>query len=329
MAVKKVVRKVGKPSRKEKYRRKEAVVRRRSKMLADVSGLTLPDAPKEADTDFGNYLTLIYGRPGMGKSTFASTYPDACFFSCERISKALEVFDLNEAKGGVTDWGVFRKGVELLEDNPDKFRTVVVDTIDAAYQQCLEWVCKKKKIEHPQDDGYGKGWNAVWTEFNGMLDRIIATGRGLVLTSHSKEIEITAHSGDTYTRIQPSMSGQAYKAVKAKSDFVLYAEFIKDNSGKSRRVLITEGDEVVDAKSPELDTPIPMYLPFPKKGGFDLVNCAFLGEDVGIPMETVKPAKATSKAGTDFIKKGQARAAAKKVARRNVKKGGPKKVRRA
>ena len=184
--------------------------------------IKLPDKPKKAVADFYRYASLIYGRPGVGKTPFLASFPGTVLFSCERVSKGIECFDLNAENGGVYRWEIFREGVKLLQQT-DRFQTVAIDTIDAAYQHCLDYVCRKRGIEHPQDEAYGKAWSAVRDEFEAQLDAIWKTGRGIVFSSHAHEVEITSHSGEKYTRSQPTMSGQAYKFIKAKTDFGSYA----------------------------------------------------------------------------------------------------------
>jgi len=224
------------------------------------------------------------------------------FFSCERVCRALAVPDFNRENGGVVDWGVFRRGVELLEDSR-RYRIVAIDTIAAAYRMCMDWVCRSMSIDHPQDAPYGKGWDAVKTEFETQITRLLQSGRGLVLSAHAKEMEITSFSGQKYTRIQPDVPGAAYQIIKAKTDFVFYAEYVKDSGGKTRRVLITEGDEIIDAKRAQ---DLPLFLPMPREGGYDLVSKALVDQSLGIPIQEVRPANTSSKGTTTFLGKQQA-----------------------
>lgn len=258
------------------------------------AGLSLPTAPKKACADFLRYASLIYGRPGIGKTTWAASFPDALLLSCERVSKGIECFDFNAENGGVRDWATMRAAVDLLEKEKGRFKTIVIDTIDAAYNHALAFACKRMGIAHPQDEGYGKGWDAVKAEFVGVMDRIWATGRGLVFISHAKEAEIQSYSGEKYTRIQPTMSGQAYNFIKAKTDFVFYAEYYRDAAGNPFRILVTQGDDVVDAKSAGN---LPRFLPLTKEDGVETVLAAFRGEDVGIDPADLRSGKQTSKSG--------------------------------
>lgn len=235
-------------------------------------------------------------------------------FSCERVSKGLAAFDFNWERGGVHNWDIFRAGVALLQKD-DRFLTVGIDTVDAAYEHCKAWTCNKLGIDHPGDLGYGKGWNAVKSEFTRQLYAIQKTGRGIVFTSHSREVEITSHSGASYTRIQPSMPGQAFDVLKALTDFVFYADYLKDRSGHTQRVLITEGDEIIEAKQA---VPLPRFMPMPKGEGFSLLEQAFAGEDVGYDPVQLSPVKETTKTMSGVVRAAQVKKTAgkKKVARR-------------
>jgi len=271
-------------------------------------GYRLPDKPKKPCEDFFSYVSAIYGRPGVGKTTWATSFPDSLLLSCERVSKGIECYDFMADEGGVRNWETFLAAVDLLEKNPDRFRTVVIDTIDAAYNQCLTAVCKKREISHPQDEGHGKAWDAVRREFTETIDRLQRTGRGIVFISHAKEIEILSHSGEKYSRIQPTMSGQAYAFVKAKTDFVFFAEYFRDPNGNPMRVLVTSGDEVVDAKSAG---DLPRFLPLERQNGVDVILRAFRGEAVGIDPRNLRTSKQTSRSGGALISKARTEAVKK------------------
>ena len=280
--------------------------------------LALPTEMKEVNDNFFDYITLIYGRPGIGKTTFAASYPNAVLFSCERVSPGIKCYDFNtENKGpGVNTWEVFREGVKLLKKS-NQFETVVIDTVASAYAHCLEWKCDDLGIPYPKDNDYGKSWGAVKEEFENQLNQIRKTGRKLVFTAHANEREIETHSGEKYTRIEPLMSSGAQKICKAITDFVFYADFVKID-GKSKRVLFTTGDEIIDAKHAELESEtFPRYLPLKAKNGAQVVLEAFLGKDVGIDPDLIKPEKRTSDVAAESIAN---EATKKKLARIKKKK---------
>lgn len=275
-------------------------------------GLTLPTEKKEALKDLLRFSQMLYGREKIGKSTHYASYPDSIFFATEPGVKGLEIYELNAEGGGVRDWDIFLKGIKLLEDNPDSFRFVIVDTVDEAYSHCLDWVCKNRGIEYPgQDDqgreDFGKSWRAVRKEFTSAIHRILRTGRGVAFTSHSKEETVKSKSGVSYQRVYPTISRQGREVIEALVDFYFYCEYVRDMMGNTQRVIFTHGDEMVWAGCrPVAGINLPQFLPLTEEGGFELLQAAFDGEDVGIAPEKLMPANTTAAPAKKLIQKSRA-----------------------
>lgn len=233
-----------------------------------------------------DYIYLLFGRGGIGKTLMASEWPDSLLFSCEKVSKGLRAHDFNTDNGGpgCASWPIFLHGIDLLE-RTDRFRTVVIDTIDSSYRHCIDFVCDREQIDAPDDVGWGKGWGKIWKEYNSAINRILATDRGIVFTSHIREAEITSATGAKFTRIMPSMPGGAWRMVEAIADFVFYFEYFKDLHGNKIRAILTEGDELVEAKRA---IELPRLIPIAKGKGFKTLQRAFKGEDVGLELSEVR-----------------------------------------
>lgn len=272
--------------------------------------LALPTRPKEPDTDLSHYTLLVYGREKIGKTTLFASFPEAVFFSTEPGTKGLRIFELNADDGGVRNWDIFRQGVDLLEANPGQFKNVIIDTVDRAYDMCLDWVCRTRGIEYPGTDAngkedYGKSWRAVKEEFTDQIHRILQTGRGVCFSSHANEVDIRSRNGESYTRICPSMSGQARKVIEALVDLFFYAEYVRDIDGNTRRILICEGDETIWAGARATVTEsFPRFLPL-EKNGYKVIRDAFLGKHEGIAASEIMPGKATTETGKQYIRKAR------------------------
>jgi len=282
--------------------------------------IELPSTPRDIESDLRKYITLIYGREGIGKSTFFASFPGIIFFSTEPGTAGLEVLDFNWEEGGVTSWEIFQRGVELLvKEGPGRIKNVVIDTIDRAYDLCNVYICKELGIAHVgedksgKSDRSGKGWSQLKKEFVFQLYRLTQAGFGLGLTSHMKMTEIESHSGDKYNVIIPSMSGQAFGVVRAITAYIFYAEYIKDTSGDTQRILITEGDELITAKH---RGEFPRFIKMEEDNGYQVFKDAFDGKDIGLDPSDFNSSKKTSKVGQASIKKTQmdnARKPGKKV----------------
>jgi hypothetical protein len=286
------------------------------------SGLALPSKPKAADFDLSHYITILYGREKIGKTTMAASFPDAIFFATEPGTKGLEVYELNAENGGVKDWSILREGIDLLEGT-DRFKTVVIDTADRAYELCAKYICGKLGIDHQsldktgKQDRSGRGWQMVRTEFMEQINRIVQSGRGIVFTSHSKEALIQSRSGDEYTRIQPTMTGQARGVIEPLADLFIYCEYMKNTEGETKRIMITEGDELVCAGGRTAEGgSLPKYLPMVKSGGFELLQKAFAGDYPGLNPKTLTPRKDTGEGAKSRLRKDQSKGSGAKRRRK-------------
>ncbi len=175
---------------------------------------------------------------------------------------------LNVRKMKCRGWQAFLDILDLLEAayasgdlEGDMF---IVDTVDNLFSYCRKFVCEKKKIDHPSDLGFGKGWEALGTEWNNAILRLAAMDRGIIFVSHAKEKEVTV-GGMKQPKTVPSLSGASYAAVNALVDFIFYADFkeFKNPATKKReikRVLYTKGSDTIEAgdRTGELPSTIPL-----------------------------------------------------------------------
>lgn len=284
----------------------------------------LPTEQTWPSEDIREYSLLLYGPPGIGKTTFFASFPQALFLLTEP-GKPSGAYIFNESAGGVTDWSVMEAAVKLLEKDKSRFKNVVIDTLDEAYEMCQRFVCKAAGVEHPHDaNDYGKTWDAVTRAFKNMFARIRRTGRGLYLTSHAKEGVVQPATGKEYTKIGPSVTGKAGAKVIALLDFVFYADYYSVN-GKTRRLVCTTGTELVVGKQRPIGREalqLPRYIALPEdpRDDYEMFAAAFRGEAKGIEPEFVSTSKLSSKTVSAQAKAEQSEKVQKALRRK--RKGG-------
>ena len=71
---------------------------------------------------------VIYGPEGIGKSTFASRFPDPVFIDTEGSTNDMDVARLPRP----TSWNMLFEAIEYIKNNPGVCKTLVIDTIDWA-----------------------------------------------------------------------------------------------------------------------------------------------------------------------------------------------------
>jgi len=283
----------------------------RKKGRKRVLDIPLPTIMTEPERDIRKYIFLIYAPPGWGKTSLFATFPSAVFFCGERGTKGVRRFEYNEKDGGVYNWEIMEEGVRKLEaDKSPRFKHVILDTVRRLYDFCSDAYCKEHDIEKPGVDrdgnsDWGESWRGIAEKFMRILERIQATGRGVGLSSHSKEKGVEDGAGEERNYVQPNLNKSAMNMLTAFVDFGFCGETILTPAGDNARVLITEGNEGMWGKHRELEgIQFPRVLPVPdKKSGYTVIRSAFLGkeEHLTIKLDDLRTGVLTSKAMADLL----------------------------
>lgn len=200
------------------------------------SDLSLPVEFSEPSDSLGDYSWLIFGAKKIGKTRLSAQFPDSFHMMTEPGGKAVRL-----RQRPIVRWSDFTGYVKLL-DKDKTFKTQIIDTADILFQLCSDDVCRKRGIDHPSDEEWGKGWAAVRNEFTKWIQRLMGNGKGTIFISHATEREIKRRSGGSYHSIQPTLSGQARDILEGMVDIFAYFDYKED-----QRVLTIRGDETIAA----------------------------------------------------------------------------------
>ncbi len=172
---------------------------------------------------------VVYGPEGIGKSTFASHFPEPVFIDTEGSTKDMDVARFEKA----TSWQLLIEQVRYVITHPNVCKTLVIDTADWAEQMCVESICKKNGKSGIEDFGYGNGYVYAKEEFGhflNLLEDVVEKGIHVVLTAHAhiKKFEQPDEMG-AYDRWEMKLgkktSSQTSPLVKEWADMVLFANF--------------------------------------------------------------------------------------------------------
>lgn len=206
---------------------------------------------------------VIYGPEGIGKSTFASKFPNPLFTDTEGSTKDLDVrrFDRPESAEAVV------AQIEYVKVHPDVCKTYVIDTADWLERLCTRAVCARLKIKGIEEIGYGKGYVYVNEDFCrilNLLEDIIDLGINVVVTAHAamRKFEQPDELG-AYDRWELKLDKRNAPVLKEWADEVLFVNYkttvekTKDKKYKAsggQRVMYTCHHSCWDAKN-RLDLP--------------------------------------------------------------------------
>ncbi len=201
---------------------------------------------------------VVYGPEGIGKSTFASKFPDPVFIDTEGSTKDMDVARLPAP----SSWNMLLEEVRYVMDNPQVCKTLVIDTADWAEQLCSTSVCDKHQKSGIEDFGYGKGYVFLQEEFEKLLNLLTDVVEqkmiNVVLTAHAKmrKFEQPDEMG-AYDRWEMKLSKNVSPMVKEWADMVLFANYKthvvkvdgKNKAQGGQRVLYTTHHSCWDAKN--------------------------------------------------------------------------------
>lgn len=233
-----------------------------------MSLLTNPSDLKESTIFSG----LVYGQPGIGKTTLAlSSKNPVCIDvdrGMKRVEKRFQVPSLQvESYQQVLD---LINGPELAP-----FDTIVIDTLGKLIDRIGDYVC----IENPkfrQGDGSlaMKGWGAVKIKFQQLIKLIQGKNKSVIFVAHESEEK----DGDK-TKKRPDCAGSARKDIVKELDFMGYMEAV----GGKRTICFNPTDAFYAKNSCGLDGII--EVPDLRSGG---ANSFVQDEIVGAMQERQK-----------------------------------------
>lgn len=202
--------------------------------------------------------TVIYGSEGIGKSTFASHYPDPVFIDTEGGTTQMDIRRIEKP----ATWNELIADIEEVAKTPDICKTLVIDTADWAEQLCVAHVCEKYKQNSIESFGYGKGYTYLaeeWARFLAACDKVIAAGIHVVIVAHAKQRkqELPDEAG-AFDRWEMKHSKQVAPLLKEWADLLLFLNYrtyvvtTETNSRKAqggKRVMFTTHHPCWDAKN--------------------------------------------------------------------------------
>jgi phage nucleotide-binding protein len=161
---------------------------------------------------------LVYGQPGIGKTTIALSSPNPVLFDFDggvsRINKAHQCPTLQ-----VESWEQVLDALTELEQAND-FKTIVVDTAGKMLDFMSDYIMRNDPKMKMRDGSLAlKGYGQRKVMFVNLLKRVSMMGKHIVFVAHEKEDK------DGETRIvRPDMSGSSLGDLLKELDLVGYMQ---------------------------------------------------------------------------------------------------------
>ncbi len=206
------------------------------------------DEPTLEEASFQDCSSLVYGRPKIGKTMFASLFDGVYMLPTEP-----GLIQKNVRRTRIRNWVSFKKFVQWAEKHPKKVATVAmwcIDTADNLSKFCMQYTCGRAGTAHPTDQEWGKGWESFSDEFAHWVFRLMVLPPGTMFLSHETDKEVVSRR-IKITRCLPAMPKTTYKILNASCDIIMQMGYVyKREKGKTKvasRCLYTKPTETRDA----------------------------------------------------------------------------------
>lgn len=166
---------------------------------------------------------LIYGPPGLGKTSLAAEFPNPVFIDVEQgIPGDLEVPTFGEVAG----YDAVIESIGALYSGDHAFQTVVIDSLDKLEPMVWAKTCADNKWASIEDPGYGKGYVAADRYWQQLLDGLNALrrdrGMAIVLIAHSHVERFESPVSAPYNRYDIRLHKRASALVQDDVDAILF-----------------------------------------------------------------------------------------------------------
>lgn len=166
---------------------------------------------------------LIYGPPGMGKTTFASEWPDPVFLQVEDGTPG----DLELASfGRLTSYEDVIDAIGALYQEDHGQQTVVLDSLDKLEPLVWAKVCADNNWQNVESPGYGKGYVSADIYWRDLIEGMNALrrdkGMGVVYIAHSSIENVNDPMTTSYSRFDIRLHKRAVGIFQDEVDAILF-----------------------------------------------------------------------------------------------------------
>ena len=176
---------------------------------------------------------IIYGPPGVGKTTFGASAGSVLLIDLEQGANAMAC----HRTPYLDQWPAIATWLTAVRDDDHGYTAVAIDSLDWLIRRIEEHVsgCADGQMDatlNRSHGGYGNGKqvmrNHVYQVLLPLLDRIVERGIAVLLLAHAKRTTLTDVDGVTLEKTTPELPDDYLQVFVEWSDFVCLARLADD-----------------------------------------------------------------------------------------------------
>ena len=214
---------------------------------------------------------VVYGPPGVGKTSFGASMPDPLFLTDDQedglntLKSSKRIANETPMLPPAASWTDVLGALEALAVGDHDYKTLVVDTLGGMERLCHAHVCERDFNGQWGDQGfasYNKGYEVAlpeWRMFLNALDRLRnERNMAIVCLAHSQIRSYHNPEGEDYDRFLPDLHNKTWAVTHRWADMVLFCNYqtqtVKEGShakgqGGQQRRMYTEYHPAYEAKN--------------------------------------------------------------------------------
>lgn len=187
--------------------------------LNDVVSTTTPFTPMKL---------LVYGTPGVGKTTFGTTFESPLVLCVEEgLSASMGAIPHIPSQGTIQSVDELVSYFDMIYNEAHNYKTLVLDSLDWLERLVWSKTCLDNQWDSIEEPGYGKGYieavTGPWMQVMAWLDALrVQRGMNIVLICHDEIKRYDSPTSEPYDRYQLKLNKSASGLWKEWASMILF-----------------------------------------------------------------------------------------------------------